>query len=172
MKEICTSIKNCKKLIIKDNYNWGNNIPSSVITHTKVTIKYKNTVYTIYDANGYMNEFEVLPTIFNINNTKIQDDFYQITIIYTTPSLNPTSIKLYSEVFNKCNLDCKIDNFIADYIGTSDCDSCNKNKEKDLLNIILKSELLCYAITCSKSKVWDIYNYINNILTDYNCNNC
>lgn len=169
---ICIKIKGCSKINIQDNYDWGNNNPSTTVTHTKVTIKYKNVLYTIYDANGYENEFEVLPTIFNISDTKIQDDFYQITIIYTTPSLNPTSVKLYSEVFNKCNLDCKIDNFVADFVSNDDCDSCNKNKENNLLDIILKSELLCYTITCSKSKVWDIYNYINNILTEYNCNNC
>lgn len=172
MSNICIKIKGCSKIIIKDNYNWENNIPSSIVTHTKVTIKYKDVLYTIYDANGYQNEFEVLPTVFNINDTKIQDEFYQVTIIYNTPSLNPNSIELYSEVFNKCNLDCKIDNFVADFISNSECDSCNKNKETDLLNIILKSELLCYSITCSKSKIWNIYNYINNILLNYNCNNC
>lgn len=173
MNNICTKIIGCSKINIQDNYNWENNIPSSVVTHTKVTIKYKNTLYTIYDANGYMSEFEVLPTVFNINDTKIQDEFYQITIVYTTPSLNPTSIKLYSEVFNKCNLDCKIDNLIADYIEQSPCDSCGEKEEKDILDLALKSELLCYAITCSsKSKVWELYNYINNMLTGYNCKSC
>lgn len=172
MSNICIKTIGCKKLSIKDNYDWGVIDPTSIITHTKLIIKYKNTDYVIYDEAGYKNEFEVLPTVFNINNTKIQDEFYQVTIIYTKSIPEPTTYKLYSEIFNKCNLDCKIDNFIADYIGTSDCDSCNKNKENDLLNIILKSELLCYTITCSKSKVWDIYNYINNILTNYNCSNC
>lgn len=171
MSNICIKTIGCKKLSIKDNYNWEDINPSSVITHTKVTIKYKNTVYTIYDEAGYESEFEVLPTVFNVSDTKIQDDFYQVTIIYTKSTPEPTTYKLYSEVFNKCNLECQIDNFIADFVE-SDCDSCIKEKEKDLLNIILKSELLCYTITCSKSKVWDIYNYISNILLGYDCHNC
>ena len=170
---ICVKVTGCSKINIKDNYDWGINIPSSVVTHTKVTIKYKGVIYTIYDANGYMNEFEVLPTIFNINDTKIQDGFYQINIIYTTPGLNPTSVKLYSEVFNKCNIECKLDNLIADYIEQSPCDSCGEKEEKDILDLALKSELLCYAITCSnKSKVWEYYNYIANLLLENNCKSC
>jgi hypothetical protein len=97
------------------------------------------------------------------------DDIY----MYMSGGSIVSVIKTNTEVFNKCNQDCKIDNLIADYVADNECDSCNKKMEQDILNIALKSELLCYAITCSsKSKVWELYNYINNMLTDYNCKSC
>ena len=169
MKEICVKISGCKKLIIKDNYDWEGGDPSEFIGHTKITVKYKDTLYTVYDEDGYLGEKEVLPTVFNSTATKIEDGYYQITMYFTGEG----TIKTYTEVFNKCNQDCKIDNLIADYVADDECDSCNKKMEQDILNIALKSELLCYAITCSnKSKVWELYNYINNLLLENNCKSC
>jgi len=169
MKEICVKVSGCKKLIIKDNYDWEGGDPSEFIGHTKITVKYKDTLYTVYDEDGYLGEKEVLPTVFSSTATKIEDGYYQITMYFTGEG----TIKTYTEVFNKCNQDCKINNLIADYASDDDCDSCNKEKEKDILNIALKAELLCYAITCSnKNKVWELYNYINNILQSNNCKSC
>ena len=169
MKEICVKISGCKKLIIKDNYDWEGGDPSEFISHTKITVKYKDTLYTVYDEDGYLGEKEVLPTVFSSTATKIEDGYYQITIYFSGEGI----IKTYVEVFNKCNQDCKIDNLIADYVADNECDSCNKKMEQDILNIALKAELLCYAITCSnKSKVWELYNYINNLLLENNCKSC
>jgi len=169
MKEICVKISGCKKLIIKDNYDWEGGDPSEFISHTKITVKYKDTLYTVYDEDGYLGEKEVLPTVFSSTATKIEDGYYQITIYFSGEGI----IKTYVEVFNKCNQDCKIDNLIADYVADNECDSCNKKMEQDILNIALKAELLCYAITCSnKSKVWEYYNYIANLLLENNCKSC
>lgn len=169
MKQICVKVSGCKKLIIKDNYDWEGGDPSEFIGHTKITVKYKDTLYTVYDEDGYLGEKEVLPTVFNSTATKIEDGYYQITMYFTGEG----TIKTYTEVFNKCNQDCKIDNLIADYVADDECDSCNKKMEQDILNIALKSELLCYAITCSnKSKVWELYNYIDNLLLENNCKSC
>ena len=60
MKEICVKVSSCKKLIIKDNYDWEGGDPSEFISHTKITIKYKDTLYTVYDEDGYLREKEVL----------------------------------------------------------------------------------------------------------------
>ena len=99
----------------------------------------------------------------------VNDDIY----MYISGGAIASVIKTYSEVFNKCNQDCTIDNLIADYVADDECDSCNKDIEKDILNISLKATLLCYAITCSnKKKVWELYNYINNILITHNCKSC
>jgi hypothetical protein len=169
MKEICIKTIGCKQLKITDNHDWNGGDPNDFISHTKITIKYKDTLYTVYDEDGYLGEKEVLPTVFSSTATKIEDGYYQITIYYSGEGI----IKTYTEVFNKCNQDCKIDNLIADYVADDECDSCNKKMEQDILNIALKSELLCYAITCSnKSKVWELYNYINNLLLENNCKSC
>lgn len=169
MKEICVKVSSCKKLIIKDIYDWEGGDPSEFIGHTKITVKYKDTLYTVYDEDGYLREKEVLPTVFSSTATKIEDGYYQITMYFTGEG----TIKTYTEVFNKCNQDCKIDNLIADYVLDDECGSCNKKMEQDILNIALKSELLCYAITCSnKSKVWEYYNYIANLLLENNCKSC
>lgn len=168
---ICVLIENCKKIIIKDNYDWNEINPNTNVIHTLIVLKYKNIDYTIYNQIGYKNEIEIKSENLNLGiNNKIEDEFYQINITYTLE--NNSKIKLFSEVFNKCNIDCKINNFIIDYLNNNECDSCDKNKKQDILNIILKSELLCYSITCSKSKVWEIYNYINNLLLKYNCTKC
>ena len=169
MKEICVKVSSCKKLIIKDNYDWEGGDPSEFISHTKITIKYKDTLYTVYDEDGYLGEKEVLPTVFSSTATRIEDGYYQITMYFTGEG----TLKTYTEVFNKCNQDCKIDNLIADYVLDDECDSCNKKMEQDILNIALKAELLCYAITCSnKKKVWEYYNYIANLLLENNCKSC
>lgn len=175
MKEICIKIIGCKQLEITDNHDWESTDPNDVVTNTKITLKYisstttGNTI-TLLNSSGYTSTITVLPSTILSSWTKIQDGYYQINIEYTLVS---SSVKIYSEVFNKCNQDCKIDNLIADYIEQSPCDSCGEKEEKDILDLALKSELLCYAITCSsKSKVWELYNYINNMLTNYNCKSC
>lgn len=176
MKEICVKTNSCKELVISDNYNWGEVNPTTSVANTLITLKYISStttgdVITIIDENEYISTVTVLASTIDSSWTKVQDGYFQIKITYTLE--NESIVKTYTEVFNKCNLDCKIDNLIADYIGESSCDSCGKNMENDLLNITLKSELLCYAITCSnKSKVWELYNYINNMLTEYNCSTC
>jgi len=169
MKEICVKVTGCKTLVITDNYDWEGGDPSEFITHTKITVKYKDVLYTVYDEDGYLGEKEVLPTVFNSTATKIEDGYYQITIYFSGEGI----IKTYTEVFNKCNQDCKIDNLMADFVSDDECSSCNKDTEKDILNIALKSILLCYAITCkNKSKVLEYYNYIANLLLQYNCSSC
>ena len=176
MKKICVKISGCKKLVITDNYDWEEIIPSTSVVNTLITLKYISStttgdVITIIDENEYVSTIEVLPTTILSSWTKIEDGYYQIKITYTLDDDN--TIKTNTEVFNKCNQDCKIDNIIADYVADSECDTCNKDLEKDILNIALKAELLCYAITCSsKSKVWEYYNYIANILLQHDCSSC
>lgn len=176
MKEICVKINGCKELIISDNYNWEDTDPSVVVSNTLITLKYISSttigdVITVINENTYVDTVTIMPSTIDSSWTKFQDGYFQIKIIFTLN--NDSTIKTYTEVFNKCNLDCKIDNLVANYVSESSCDSCGKNIENDLLDITLKSELLCYAITCSsKSKVWELYNYINNMLTEYNCFTC
>lgn len=175
MSDICVKTLGCKQLVISDNYDWGLIIPQDDVSRTIITlnyIPYKGiaTTITVADENNYIETATVNPEDIGSSWTKINDGYYQINIKYFT---DEDDVLTYTEVFNKCNLDCKIDSQIADYASNDECDSCNKDIEKDILNIALKSELLCYAITCSnKSKVWELYNYISNTLTQYNCKNC
>lgn len=176
MKEICVKVTGCKELTITDNYNWEDIIPENVVTSTVITIKYISSTFTsdvitVLNANEYVKTTTVLAKNIISSWTKIEDGYFQIKITYLLN--NESTVKTYIEVFNKCNIQCKLDNLIADYIEQSPCDSCGEKEEKDILDLALKSELLCYAITCSsKSKVWELYNYINNMLTDYNCKSC
>lgn len=175
MKEICVKVIGCKQLKITDNYNWEEIDPSISVLNTLITLKYISStttgdVITIVDEDEYVDTITIEPSTILSSWTKIEDGYYQIKITYT---LDDSVIKTYNEAFNKCNQDCKIDNLIADYVIEDECDSCNKEIEQDILNVALKSELLCYAITCSnKSKVWDLYTYINNILLENNCKSC
>jgi len=175
MQQICVKIISCKQLQVTDNYDWGNVIPSDDVINTKITIKYISSTITgelivLLDTSGYTGTLTIEPEDILSSWIKIEDGYFQINIEYTLVS---STIKTYIEVFNKCNQDCKVDNLIADYVADDECDSCNKKMEQDILNIALKSELLCYAITCSnKSKVWKLYNYIDNILLENNCKSC
>jgi len=176
MKEICIKTIGCKQLKITDNHDWESIVPSTDVVNTLITLKYISSttieeVIIIADEDEYISTITIEPSTILSSWTKIEDGYYQIKITYT---LNDDStVKTNTEVFNKCNQDCKIDNLIADYVADNECDSCNKKMEQDILNIALKSELLCYAITCSnKSKVWELYNYINNLLLENNCKSC
>jgi len=176
MKEICIKTIGCKQLKITDNHDWESIVPSTDVVNTLITLKYISSttieeVIIIADEDEYISTITIEPSTILSSWTKIEDGYYQIKITYT---LNDDStVKTNTEVFNKCNQDCKIDNLIADYVADNECDSCNKKIEQDILNIALKSELLCYAITCSnKSKVWELYNYINNLLLENNCKSC
>lgn len=176
MKEICVKINGCKKITITDNYDWEEIVPATSVVNTLITLKYISStatedVITIVDETEYVSTIDVLPATILASWTKIEDGYYQIKITYTLD--DDSTVKINTEVFNKCNMECKLDKFIADYIENSECDSCNKEKQNDILNMSLKSTLLCYAITCStKTKVWELYNYINNMLTEYNCSTC
>lgn len=176
MKEICVKVNGCKKLIITDNYDWEAIVPATSVVNTLITLKYISSavtgdVITITDENSYVSTVTVLAKDIDSSWTKVQDGYFQIKITYTLD--DDSIVKTNTEVFNKCNQDCKIDNLIADYVADNECDSCNKKMEQDILNIALKSELLCYAITCSnKSKVWELYDYINNLLLENNCKSC
>lgn len=176
MKEICVKTISCKQLKITDNHDWGSTNPSISVSNTLITLKYISStttgeLITIVDENEYVSSITIEPSTILPSWTKIEDGYYQITIKYTLD--DDSIITLYEQQFNKCNQDCKIDNLIADYVMEDECDSCNKKMEQDILNIALKSELLCYAITCSnKNKVWELYNYINNLLLENNCKSC
>jgi hypothetical protein len=176
MKEICVKTIGCKQLKITDNHDWESTSPSISVSNTLIILKYISStstgeLITIVDENEYVSSITIEPETILSSWTKILDGYYQITIKYTLD--DDSIITLYEQQFNKCNQDCKIDNLIADYVADDECDSCNKDKEKDILNIALKAELLCYAITCSnKSKVWELYNYINNLLLENNCKSC
>ena len=175
MADICIETSTCKQLIITDNYDWGSIIPIEDVTRTVITVKYvpytgTSTTITAVDENEYISTVTINAEDFVDSWTKILDGYYQINIHFY---IDGDDILTYSEVFNKCNQDCTIDNLIADYVADDECDSCNKKMEQDILNIALKSELLCYAITCSnKSKVWEYYNYIANLLLENNCKSC
>lgn len=175
MTDICIKTSTCKQLVITDNYDWGSIIPIEDVTRTVITVKYvpytgTSTTITAVDENEYISTITINAEDFVDSWTKILDGYYQINIHFY---IDGDDVLTYSEVFNKCNQDCTIDNLIADYVADDKCDSCNKDKEKDILNIALKAELLCYAITCSnKNKVWELYNYINNILLENNCKSC
>lgn len=176
MKEICIKTIGCKQLKITDNHDWEDIVPSTDVVSTLITVKYISSTTTgdliiIVDEDEYINTITITPEIILSSWTKILDGYYQVTIKYTLE--DDSIVTLYEQQFNKCNQDCKIDNLIADYVADDECDSCNKKMEQDILNIALKSELLCYAITCSnKSKVWELYNYINNLLQSNNCKSC
>jgi hypothetical protein len=175
MKEICIKTIGCKQLQIIDNHDWEEIIPDNDVVSSLFTVKYissDNVITTkVFDIDGYKDSIIVEPKDIISSWTKIEDGYYQVTIKYTLD--DDSIVTTYEQQFNKCNQDCKIDNILADYASDDECDSCNKEMEQDILNIALKSVLLCYAITCSnKSKVWELYNYIDNILLENNCKSC
>jgi len=160
------------------NFGFTFNVIASSVGNVITFTTTENTTFYNQHNHFYINNKQAvdggyatgLYTLITGDSTvDVNDDIY----MYISGGAIASVIKTYSEVFNKCNQDCKIDNQIADFISNDECDSCNKDIEKDILNIALKSTLLCYAITCSnKNKVWELYNYINNILLENNCKSC
>ena len=160
------------------NFGFTFNVIASSVGNVITFTTTENTTFYNQHNNFYINNKQAvdgsyatgLYTLITGDSTTVGNgDIY----MYISGGAISSIIKTNTEVFNKCNQDCKINNLIADYASDDDCDSCNKEMEQDILNIALKSELLCYAITCSnKSKVWEYYNYIDNILLENNCKSC
>lgn len=175
MSELIVKSVQCTKLNIKDNHTWVNDDgdsvePADVVTHTKITVTYNNIDYIIYDGGTYKSSQDVLIT--DIDQDVLLDGFYTIEVKYTTV-FEYGIVTITEEFFNKCNLECKVDQLVASTAQESECDDCNKDKLSKLQDITFKLELLCYSIECSERQdVLDLYDYLNNLLIDYNCRNC
>lgn len=159
----------CSKLLLESNYEWNEETSSTDVTNTKVVIKINNEEHEIIDTNGYLSSFTLIPSMINTSDF-INDGFYEVFFYFTLPDKEVT----YSqEFFYKCNLDCKISKFIAEYASKSNCDSCKNELSKIFSEIILNREILDYAIQCFlKEKILEVYQYLDNLLSKYNCKNC
>lgn len=164
---ICLTQTGCNKIIITDTSDWDTIVPLVDITSTVVDIVH-NEITTTVTENEYLDEIEITALLLGFT-TKLEDGEYDIKVTYTTEE---DTYVIEEETFIICNIQCIIDNIVAD-VSITNCQDCEKEKKSTAIDATFMLDALEASIACgnlTKSQV--ILDWLNDLLINYNCKNC
>lgn len=173
---VCATHTNCGTMTLTDKVNWTTTNPptwtdaSANVTAVDISVEYDGVVYDLTQVAGYNSgSYTVEPgDVGQSGSETFSDGIYTITVVFT----DGTDTFTYTfAVLVKCALDCSIDNMTYD-IATRDCQECDEETEF-LGCLIAYRAALCSAFACNNfTQVENIMAWLEDLLINYNCNNC